>query len=157
MSSATTLSQYEIERNKPIPSLNHSLIQINIALALGPILKNRFRLASELSLDLQGWLSTPDLCFLPIRKIDPNNDIIKFDQEPLRVIEILSASQNPGDLVSKAYQYFEKGVKSCWIVIPSLTNIHVFSDPTTYEVYKSNETLVDKVLDIELPLEEIFV
>lgn len=156
MNTGTTLSQYEIERNKPMPSKLHSYVQSKLNAKLWALIEEKYNMHSELSLNLEGWLSTPDLCIFPKERIDFANDVPKVKESPLGVIEILSASQNPGDLVAKAHQYFEKGVKSCWLVIPGLKNIYVFSDPENYEMYKSTQTLVDKNLDIELSLAEIF-
>jgi len=156
MSTTATFSQYEIERNKPIPSLNHSFVQTRLLVGLVGLLDKKYNIHSELSLNLDGWLSTPDICILPKSRVDFANDMPSVEDAPLGVIEILSASQNPGDLVSKAYQYFEKGVKSCWLIIPSLKNVYVFTDPDSYEVFKSTETLIDKILDIELSLIDIF-
>ena len=71
-------------------------------------------------------------------------------------IQILTLGQSLDGVVSNTHDYFKKGVKSCWIVLPSLASIYVFSDPENYEIYKSTETLMDKKLDIELPLKAIF-
>ena len=59
-------------------------------------------------------------------------------------------------MVSKARAYFSHGVKSCWIVLLPLGNIYVFSGPDEYEIYRSNQTLRDAVLDISIPLKEVF-
>ncbi len=156
MDTAATLTPYEIERNKPMPSKLHSYVQSVLNGKLWALFHERYNFHSELGLNLEGWQSTPDLCIFPKEKIDFAKDIPKVKESPLGIIEILSASQNPGDLVAKAYQYFENGVKSCWLVIPGLKNIYVFRDPENYEIFKSTELLVDKKLDIELPLADIF-
>ena len=49
----STLSEYEIERNKPMPSLNHSAIQINLGAELRNWYKNQYRLVSERSSPLR--------------------------------------------------------------------------------------------------------
>jgi hypothetical protein len=41
-------------------------------------------------------------------------------------------------------------------VFPPLANIYVFSSPDDYEIYRPHETLEDKVLNISLPLKEVF-
>ena len=60
-----TVSDYEIERNKPIPSLNHSIIQLNLGSELLQTYKKQFRVVSELSLALAEWPSVPDICIFP--------------------------------------------------------------------------------------------
>jgi len=59
-------------------------------------------------------------------------------------------------LTDKAEAYFAHGVKSCWLVLLPLANIHVFSAPGEYEVYQGHETLQDRVLNISLPLQAVF-
>lgn len=40
--------------------------------------------------------------------------------------------------------------------MPSWNHRYVFSAPNVYQIYRSNEVLVDTVLNIELPLDEVF-
>lgn len=150
------VASYEIERNKPMPSLNHGVIQNALGSELRVRYKNRFTIASELSLALAEWPSVPDICIYSKRKIDLKNDVIAMTEPPLCAIEILSPTQSTNDLFAKAYKYFDFGVKSCWIVLPIVGNIYVFSSPDEYEIFRLNETLVDDVLDISLPLKEVF-
>lgn len=147
---------YEIERNKPIPSLNHSLIQANLIIQLGILYKNKYRVASELSLDLSDWPSVPDICIFPKMPLDLQNDITSVTQAPLCTIEIISPSQSLTELVAKARDYFRHGVKSCWIVLLPLGNIYVFRSPDEYDIFRATETLQDRVLDISIPLGEVF-
>lgn len=150
------VSEYEIERNKPILSLNHSLIQARLITRLMNRYKNKYNVASELSLELSDWPSVPDLSLYPAQPIDLRNDVITVTEPPLGVIEIISPSQSLNQLVSKAEDYFAHGVKSCWLVLLPLANIYVFSAPENYQIYRATETLLDPVLDISLPLSEVF-
>ena len=161
MQSGTTaqLSEEEVyvaERNKPMPSLNHSIVQGNIVFQLKLNYRTKFRITSELSFDLKGWVSTPDVSLLTPSEYDANNDIIKVTEPPLGVVEILSPTQTLTDLMVKMHQYFAHGVKSVWIGLPPLENIYVFSSATEYEIYRNGETLKDAALEIELPVAEIF-
>ncbi|MEO6760178.1 MAG: Uma2 family endonuclease [Saprospiraceae bacterium] len=150
------LSQYETERNKPIPSLNHSIIQLNLGSELRLRYKNRYRIASELSLDLSDWASVPDLCLYAARPLDLQNDQVALSEPPLCTIEIISPSQSLNEMVYKAREYFQHGVQSCWIVLLPLGNIYVFSSPENYEIFRATETLVDPKMDISIPLSEVF-
>jgi Uma2 family endonuclease len=149
------VSAYEIERNKPMPSLNHSLVQVSLIMCLAPY-SHKYRFASELSLDLADWPSVPDLSILPKMKPDFRNDVTSVTEPPLGVIEIISPSQTLNQLVEKAEAYFAHGVKSCWLVLLPLTNIYVFSSADDYQIFRAHETLIDAILDIELPLNEVF-
>ena len=55
-----------------------------------------------------------------------------------------------------AKNYFEAGIQSYWLVLPDLKTIFVFDQPGEYEVYSKKQQLVDKVLDIQLELSDIF-
>jgi Uma2 family endonuclease len=88
--------------------------------------------------------------------MDLRNDEISVKTPPLCVVEILSPTQNLTELTSKAFGYFQHGIKSCWIVLPMMANICVYSNPDEYDIFRATETLVDKKLDISFPLEEVF-
>jgi len=149
-------TDYETERGKPMPSLNHGLIQANVLIALVSRYRSLFRFASETSLDLSGWLSTPDISILPSGPINLKVDKIKVTDPPLGTIEILSPTQNLNDLVDKADQYFEKGVKSCWIIIPSMGGVAIYSAPGKYTFFNENDVAKDEVLGLEIPVSELF-
>jgi len=150
------LSQYETERNKPLPSLNHSIIQLNLGSELRARYKSRYRVASELSLDLSDWSSVPDICLYPFRPLDLQNDQVTVTESPLLTIEIIYPSQSLNELRYKAREYFQHGVQSCWIVLLPLSNIYVFSSPENYEIFRATETLIDPKMEISIPLGEVF-
>ena len=77
-------------------------------------------------------------------------------EPPLCAIEILSSSQQLSVLTKKADNYFQHGVQSCWMVLPEMANIYVYSSPDEYVIFRSNETLLDEKLDIAFSLEEVF-
>lgn len=156
MTTNTALSQYEIERRKPMPSFNHGSVQTNLGSEIRNRYKNQYRVVSELSLDLSDWPSVPDLSIYPNKPLDFKNDIVEMTEAPLCVIEIISPSQSLNDLITKAREYFKHGVNSCWIVMLPLTNIYVFSSPDNYQMFRADETLNDAVLGISIPLNEVF-
>lgn len=123
---------------------------------MGLLYKKKYRVASELSLDLSDWLSVPDICIFPKMPLDLQNDEVAMMQAPLCTVEIISPSQSLTELVAKARDYFGHGVKSCWIVLPPLGNIYVFRSPDEYDIFRATETLYDSVLDISIPLSEVF-
>lgn len=152
---APILSDYQLERGKPMPSLFHSRVQTRLTVLLDK-LEPKYLCFSELSLALNEWESVPDLSLYSKSDIDVLQDEAKVTRPPLCVIEILSASQTLDSVVDKTQKYFERGVKSCWIVIPRLKCIYVFENATTYEVYREHQSVIDKQLGIELPLAEVF-
>jgi Uma2 family endonuclease len=157
MEAVLTLSDYEIERGKPMPSKNHSIIQSNIVYLTGKY-RRTYRFLSEISLELDYWQSTPDIGIFPPMSIDTRHDEIRLTDAPLGVIEILSPTQSMTELTDKAERYFEYGVKSVWIVIPTLDTVAVYSSPDDFTFFKrnKNKTLKDTVLGIEISVNEIF-
>lgn len=149
-------NMYEIERNKPIPSKNHGKIQTNVLFQLMNSYRNKYTVISELSLELKEWLCTPDIAIYTQEPLDVLHDEIRMTTPPLGVIEILSPTQTLNDLTDKALAYFEHGVKSCWLVLPTLKTIYVFSGGEQFEAFVQDEIVKDHVLDIELPLGTIF-
>ncbi len=156
MTTIAAQTKYELERHKPMPSFNHGAVQTNLASELRVRYKKKFRVISELSIELKKWPSVPDICIYPKKPLDLAKDIVEMKEPPLCAIEIISPSQSLNELVTKANNYFKHGVESCWIVMLPLGNIHVFSAPGKYRIYQAHETLIDEKLGIELPLEEVF-
>ena len=156
MYEVATATEYETERFKPMPSFNHSIIQLNLGSELRAKYKKKYRIASELSLDLSDWPSVPDICIYPQRPLDLQNDLTEVTEPPLCTVEILSPSQSFTELLNKARNYFKHGVRSCWIVLLPLGNIYVFRSPDDYDIFRPTETLHDRVLDVSLPLPDVF-
>jgi Uma2 family endonuclease len=151
------LSDYEIERNKPMPTLIHGIIQANIGFELKTAYGQKYLIASEVTLDTVPKGSTPDLIILPNQKVNLSGEVpAKYAIPPLASIEIQSASQSLDEMVNKTLIYFEFGVKSCWIVQPRIKAIIVFSSPDEYRFFHHDDILKDSVLDIELDLQKIF-
>ncbi|MGL4609707.1 MAG: Uma2 family endonuclease [Trueperaceae bacterium] len=149
-------NSYEVERGKPMPSEIHGYIQSQLILEIGSHYRNQYTLFSELTLELNGWRAVPDISIYPKRKMNFREDRIEVTNPPLCAIEILSPSQSLQELVNKADRYFQYGVKSCWLVIPSLVNIYVFSSPEIYTMFRSQQLLKDEMLGLELELATIF-
>ncbi len=166
---------YEIENNAidgedKMGSLYHSNAQVKLGGLLDQ--EDRFFVAAELSLDIsQHDLSEyrldakdelkPDVCAYiePPVVPDKEDDLLKVSQMPDLAIEILSPSQAVGYLIRKIKAYFELGVKSCWLVMPSLSEVRVFSQPHSYKTFdiQRNTDIIDEVMDIHLPIHKVFI
>lgn len=149
------LSDYETERGKPMPSKNHGGVQVKLIGRLTQF-EDRYRLFSETSLDLFEWRSTPDISIYPPMRLDFRQDEVRMKEPPLGVIEIVSASQSLDELFDKAAEYFEHGVKSCWLVVPVARNVYVFNNVDDYRIFRHTDMLIDEVLDISIPLDKVF-
>jgi Uma2 family endonuclease len=117
---------YEEDRGKPMPSSNHAWVQANL---IGEFIQNRkYRVHSELTLDIGGQRFTPDISLysrdIPV---DLRHDIIRRADPPLLVVEIFSAQQGTHEVMQKLDGYFAHGVKSCWVVAPPLHTISIYT------------------------------
>ena len=150
------LSDYEIERGKPMPDKNHAIIQGRLIFRLNLKYGEKFSFLPEINLDLPTRPRVPDLAIYPPLSFEPDNNEIRMTQRPLCAIEILSEMQNLNELSKKCVEYFNAGIPSYWLVLPTLTSIYVFRSRQDYTMFSYKDRLIDSVLDIELDLGEIF-
>ncbi len=149
-------SDYEIERGKPMPSLNHSIIQSRLGFLLMRDYDAQFSIPSELELEFLPKNAVPDLCIYAKLQIDLSEDIIRMTVPPLTAVEILSPRQVLEEVLAKARkQYFPNGIKSVWVVIPSLKTVIVIT-PDLKPTYFTEGELFDPATGIRLTVSEIF-
>ena len=139
-----------------MPSKLHSRVQSNLSFLLQLGYRDQYDFLSELNLDLNSWESVPDIAIYPKMEYDYSRDEVRVTASPLCAIEILSPTQSLQELLNKAQEYFKHGVKSCWLAIPGLKNVYVFSNPQTYTMFQASQTLTDPALGISLDLGEVF-
>lgn len=154
MESVRDISAYELERGKPVPSKNHGKLQFRIAKAISDNSDDRFDILTEVSLDLSKPV-TPDIAVFPAEPSDWLDDEIKVKKAPLAVVEILSPTQGNQELIDKLAIYFEAGVQSCWIVIPTFRLINVFTTKHSYQAFMDGE-LYDDQLNVRINLNHVF-
>lgn len=156
MTTSLALSDYEIERGKPMPDKNHAFVQGNFLIQLFLKYNTLYRALPEVNLDLPIRERVPDLAIFPPMDFVADENEIRMRQVPLGVIEILSAKQDLTELMIKCSEYFSAGVKSYWLALPALKTIYVFYSPDEYVIYSGKDILQDKKLNIELDLVDIF-
>lgn len=156
MTTSLALSEYEIERGKPMPDKNHAFVQGNFLIQLFLKYSSKFKVLPEINLDLPIRERVPDLAIFPPMVFLPDQNEIRMREVPLGVIEILSAKQDLAELMIKCSEYFSAGVKSYWLALPALRTVYVFYSPNEYEIFSGNDIMKDKNLGIELELTEIF-
>ena len=153
---APELTAYELERGKPMPSLNHSAVQANTIFELKIRYRDQFRFLSEINVEIGGRVLVPDIGIFPAMPLDMAHDVQVLTRLPLTTIEILSPKQALDDLIDKADAYLAAGVRSCWVVMPKLQGVAVFSAPGTYVFFRGTEVLQDPATGVELPLSPLF-
>jgi len=112
------------DRVDQMPSFNHSYICSQI---LSQLFQNQAIFPMpELTLDIGNGV-TPDISVYPIDQVHPNlfRDIPRFPQMPILAIEVVSASQNIQDLLEKAADLIQAGVKTVWTVEPFSRTVFV--------------------------------
>jgi Uma2 family endonuclease len=151
------LTDYELERGKPMPTLNHAVVQAELIFCLKQQYRKQFTIVSELNLTMPKKPdAVPDICIYPKLQIDFLNDITSMTEMPLTAIEIVSPSQSDAEILAKFKRYFDAGVRSCWLVMPGFQAISVYSAFGKYRFFAEHETLTDPVTGIELPVGDIF-
>lgn len=148
-------------------SLKHSVVQGQINGLL--FSEKRFRILPELTLDVgsldlsQFGLKAkteliPDMCLYPVGHLKKRGrDLLKVSELPLLAIEVISPKQGSDDILAKFEAYFTLGVKSCWLVDPSVDVVHVYPQMDQHKTFDMSDTeVIDEVMDIRLPIREIF-
>jgi Uma2 family endonuclease len=156
----------EINEVLKMGSLNHGIVQGQI---IGLFFTDkRFRAISQLSLDTnqidltQFGIKTkkeliPDICIYPNTLKRKRRDVLRMLEMPLLAIEVVSPQQGIEEILAKFDAYFALGVKSCWLVVPSMEVLDIYSQPDQHHTFDLADTeIVDEVLDIKLPFPEIF-
>lgn len=103
--------------------------------------------------DISVYLEPP-----PDHDDGPGDDEVRVTKMPDLAIEVLSPTQAINDLLKKIKAYFAFGVKACWLVIPSLDEVRVFSQPRSYKTFDTQRDteVIDEVMDIHLPIQKVF-
>ncbi|TAE22887.1 MAG: Uma2 family endonuclease [Candidatus Kapaibacterium sp.] len=152
----SAISEYELERGKPMPNRIHSFAQSNLIAALTSRYKKRKKIFSELTIEVGEARATPDIAIYPYYELDWTKRVPAAETEPpLVAIEIISPSQTLVEMLDKADMYFAHGVKSCWIVQPELQIISVLHPDEPPKTFTQG-MVRDSAVDIEIPIEEVF-
>ena len=130
----------------------HSAVQSNLAYELRTL--TNYRVYTELSILIDNVEYKPDISVYPYQELDKKHDIIKMEQLPIVAIEIVSPTQFPQSIVPKIETYLRAGIRSCWMVLPYPTTITVYSANTEKVFIEGN--IIDPVLGLELPIENVF-
>lgn len=154
METTTAISQYELERGKPVPRQRHAIVQANL---IGALLsyKDRYNIFPELDVELNGKLYVPDICVYPKQTIvwAAEEELIKT--APLITIEIISPTQTIDQLLKKADIYLSAGVGAAWVVVPALQTITVLKPDRSAKSY-ANGIITDEATGIDVAVDEIF-
>lgn len=150
------ISDYERENGKTMPGPIHAAVQTRTVIQFAK--HPQFEAFTELTIDFSGSrpFYTPDLSVYPKKKLDFFNDTsVRTTEAPLTTVEILSPTQQFGDLVEHAKFYFEHGVKSCWIITPAIRNVTILL-PDGSQVGQDRGVITDPTSGLTADLDEVF-
>ena len=147
-------SAYERERGKPMPSKVHGITQIRLGAAMAPWF-DQYTVIGELALDLGGRPLTPDLCVYPRLEIDYTDDEIRMTEPPLLAVEIVSPTQGVQELLDKIRHMLQHGVQSCWLVLPAIQAVTVFTADMKQTTFTEGE-IADPTVAMKICIEDIF-
>lgn len=164
------LASDDDEESTDMASWNHSWVQLQLAKTLLDL--PDYTPSIELSLDIsQADLSQfnlsadrelkPDICLYSAahRGFKRPTDLLRMTEMPLATIEILSPKQGTYDLKEKIKAYFFLGVKSCWLVIPEVEIVTVYSSIDQFNNFNfrgGDTEVIDEVLKLRVPLANMF-
>ena len=126
------LTDYELERGKPMPDLIHGFIQANITGEMRLRYRQEYTLASEVALATEPTGSTPDVVIYEHFTPDYDHRPPRTSTPPLCCVEIQSPSQSMEEMIAKVKIYFGFGVRSCWLIQPAVRGVFVFDAPDNY-------------------------
>jgi len=150
-----TVSDYELERDKPMPNFNHGYIQLNLGIALRERYGKQFSIVSEVSIPAGTTTVTPDVLVFPKRPINWLETKPELLEPPILAIEIQSPSQSLETIINKANALLDIGVKSVWVIQPALKTVSLFSKSNPPKTFVEG-IVQDTLSGIELSFEKIF-
>lgn len=89
-----------------------------------------------------GNIRCPDLSFTRYERL-PNGEAPEgfADFAPDLCIEVISPSEEPGDMRRKVQEYFDAGAQQVWDLYPETQSIRVFTSPTTFADYAAQDEI----------------
>lgn len=136
-------------------SLNHSRLTYRISVLLS-VYDGQYDIMPELELELSAGRAKPDISIFQDLVFNWEEDIVRYTEPPITAIEILSPTQAYDALTGKIRKvYFPSGVKSAWIVMPSVKTVQLFI-PDHPVQYFTDGIFVDPATGVELDLKQMF-
>ena len=103
----------------------------------------------------------PDVAFVstarwPLDRLIPEAG--DWEVVPDLAVEVVSPTDTMEEVLAKMHEYFEKGVRQVWIVVPMRQQVHVFDSPTRSRILAAVDELDGGELlpGFRLPLARLF-
>jgi Uma2 family endonuclease len=101
----------------------------------------------------------PDVAFVRAGRLAADRDRRKFvEVAPDLVVEVVSPSEEAGDVTNKVQRYLNAGVQLVWVVYPAQQTVAVFRADRTWTTLHTSDTLdgADVLPGFKLNLSELF-
>ncbi len=145
---------YEEERGKPMPSFNHSIIELRLGAQF--LADRRFTTGIEMTLELlPGEPLTPDISVYPPQPLDLRHDIVRRTDPPLLTVEIVSPMQGMHEVMKKVEFYLAQGVRSVWVIAPPLRDVTIFLPDGSQQSHHGG-VVTDPAIGIAADLDAVF-
>ncbi len=137
-----------------LPSYNYSYAKARV---IGALLKlEDYSVFSEMSLNIESKVYTPDICLYPKRDIELSlPEPVEINELPIIALEVLSYNEAIQDVLNRFDVYFNAFIKSCWLVVPVAGVVVVYASSEYAQRFRTGDIIDDK-LNITLPLKDIF-
>ncbi len=83
------------------------------------------------------------------------NDELHVTDPPVTAVEIVSPSQTSSETIKKVHAYLAHGVKTCWLVDPSLHQIIIYNADGTRKIFEEG-LVTDPVTGITADMTAVF-
>jgi Uma2 family endonuclease len=149
---------------KPMPQGKHSVLQMQLVLAINSILMNaRIAIAfPELRCSFGGQSIVPDVVVFRRERIpmDESGDVANvFDAAPDWAVEILSPGQSSTPVVKKLLHCLRHGTELGWLINPAERSIFIYQPDKQVEVIDRPDQLLivpTFAAEVKLTLSEVF-
>ena len=147
------MPEEEAETLSSMSDPTHSAVQGNLLVELSR--HADLRVYPELDLRLLGNDSRPDLCLYRREPLNLRADEPRREDPPPVAIEVLSAKQGLSELLRRVEGCLAAGVKSCWIVVPPLRTVTIFSQDGAEKSWHEG-VITDPAIGVTADLATVF-
>ena len=152
----TEVTEFEFNSYHRMPSKNHSFLQNRIGGLLDFKYRKEYSVLTAIDLELTTGRAIPDVAIYPKMAFNWQNDEVRLTIPPLVAFEIISPRQAITDITDKMEKiFFPAGVKSVWIIVPSLEVVQIVLQNGKKQTFTSGE-IEDKATGIKLLFSDIF-
>lgn len=155
------LSEGELITGAASPRLLHNRVRDGVGFPMREFV--RIHRLGEVTMETdfrlsEGVVRIPDIAFIRAERlsgIDPRKRIVGA---PDLVVEVVSPTDDPNDLVLKIQQYLNSGARAVWVLYPEARLAYIYKPGERPEVRESDQNLDDPELlpGFSLPLSDAF-